>query len=131
MSLLHRLLGFGIVAAFAILAIWGLVLRLLRRPEEPVLYRALLHWTENLLIVQIAVGVVLLLMGRRIVGVPLPVLHYFYGSLFPLITLVVGRIVRLRREDAGKPGYVAIAWAAFIAFGLTTRALMMGLQSLG
>lgn len=131
MNLLHLVLAWGIVAAFLALAVWGLVLRLRQAESEPVAYRALLHWTENLLVVQVVSGIVLLLVGRRITGVAVPVLHYFYGSLFPLIAVVGGRIAKLRREEAGRPGYVGVAWGAFFAFGLTLRGLQMGLDSVG
>jgi hypothetical protein len=128
---LHLILAWAIVGAFALLMLWGLALRIAGRSEEPVAFRAVLHWTENILVVQIVVGIVLLLLGRRITGVSVPVLHYFYGSLFPLIAIVGGRIAKLRREEAGKPGYVGIAWGALFAFGLTLRALMVGLESVG
>ena len=120
---LHGLLGLSIVVAFLTLAVWGLALRLLRREEAPVAYRAVQHWTENLLALQVVVGVVFLLIGRRVVGDDLVFLHYLYGSLFPLIAVVGGRIAGLRREEHE---YVGWAWGAFFAFGLTTRALMTG-----
>lgn len=123
MSVAHRWLGFAIVIAFLVLAVWGAVLRLLRRDDAPTAYWALEHYTENVLIVQTVIGVVLLLMGRRVAGDELVFLHYFYGSLFPLIAVVGGRIVSLRREQHD---YVGLAWGAFFAFGLTTRALMTG-----
>lgn len=130
MDLLHRLLGFAMPAAFLVLAAWGLGLKLARREEEPTGFRAALHWTENLLVVQVVTGIVLLLIGRRIIvpGESLVWLHYLYGSLFPLIAVVVGRIRGLRRE---RQEFVAIAWASLFAFGLTTRALMLGVQSVG
>jgi hypothetical protein len=119
----HRYLGFALVAAFLLLAIAGLGLRLAGRDEAPKLYWGVQHYTENLLVLQTVVGLVFLLLGRRVVGDDLVFLHYFYGSLFPLIAIVAGRIAGLRRE---RHDYVGIAWGAFFAFGLSLRALMTG-----
>lgn len=124
MSVAHQILGYAIVGTFLLLAIWGGVLRLLRRDEAPRSYWAVQHYTENVLAVQVALGLLLLLLGRRVVGGGLVWLHYLYGSLFPLIAVVAGRIAGMRREERE---YVGLAWGAFFAFGLTTRALMTGL----
>jgi len=127
---IHLYAGYAIPALFLAMALWGLTLKLLRREEEPAAFRALLHWTENVLIAQIVVGIVLLIMGRRILvpGQSLAWLHYLYGSLFPLIAIVGGRLAGLRRE---RQEFVGIAWGAFFAFGLTARALMLGLEHVG
>lgn len=123
MSRFHGWLGAAIVLAFLVIALWGLGLRLAGRDEAPTAFRAVEYWTENLLAVQTVIGVAFLLLGRRVIGDDLVFLHYFYGSLFPLIAVVAGRIAALRRENHG---YVGMAWGAFFAFGLTTRALMTG-----
>ena len=125
MSLFHRYLGTAIVVLFVVLFVWGLALRVLRREEAPAAMWAAQHWTENLLVVQVVTGLVLLLMGRRVTSPHDPViwLHYFYGSLFPLIAVVGGRIAGLRRESRE---YMGIAWGAFFALGLTLRALQTG-----
>lgn len=123
MSALHGWLGAVLVTLFALLMTWGLTLRLLGRAEAPTAYWGLQHWTENLLLAQTVIGVVFLLIGRRVAGDDLVFLHYFYGSLFPLIAIVGGRIAGMRREDRD---YVGLAWGAFFAFGLTLRALMTG-----
>jgi hypothetical protein len=88
--------------------------------RHPIGMRALQHWTENLLVVQTVGGVALLLIGRRVVGPPDAWLHGFYGSLFPLVAVVGGRLAALRRE---RRQYVGLAWGAFFAFGLTLRAV--------
>jgi hypothetical protein len=119
----HRYIGFALVTAFVVIVLWGVVLRLLGRDEAPRAYWGLQHYTENFLVLQSAIGVVFLLMGRRVVGGDLVFLHYFYGSLFPLIAVVGGRIAAMRREQHD---YVGLAWGAFFAFGLSTRALMTG-----
>ncbi|HKJ56596.1 MAG TPA: hypothetical protein VJ978_11470 [Nitriliruptoraceae bacterium] len=123
MSLLHGWLGALLVTLFAVLGTWGLALRLMGRDEAPAAYWGVQHWTENLLLVQTVIGVVFLLIGRRVAGDDLVFLHYFYGSLFPLIAIVGGRIAGMRREERD---YVGLAWGAFFAFGLTLRAFMTG-----
>jgi hypothetical protein len=119
----HRYLGVVILALFLILALWGLGLRLLGRSQAPTPMWAVQHWTENLLGLQVVTGVVMLVIGRRVVGEPLVWLHYLYGSVFPLLAIIGGRIAGLRREDRD---YVGLAWGAFFAFGLTLRALQTG-----
>lgn len=123
MGPVHRYLGAAIVAGFLLLGLWGLLLRVLRRDEAPPAFWVAQHWTENLLVVQTVLGLVLLLIGRRVVGEPLAWLHYLYGSLFPLIAVVAGRIAGLRREGRE---YVGPAWGALFAIGLTLRALQTG-----
>ncbi len=124
MTVLHRVLGTIIVVLFLVIVLAGLTLRVTGRRETPTFVWAVQHWTENLLVVQTLVGIVLLLMGRRALGAELPWFHYFYGALFPLIAIVGGRLAGLRRE--GDREYVGLAWGAFIAFGLTLRALQTG-----
>ncbi|MBS3942276.1 MAG: hypothetical protein KG028_15060 [Actinobacteria bacterium] len=123
MTALHRYLGAGLIVLFVVIMLWALTLRLMRREETPDGLLAVQHWTENLLVVQTVLGIVLLVMGRRVFEQPTAWLHYFYGSLFPLIAVVGGRLASLRRE---RYGYVGMAWGAFFAFGLTLRALQMG-----
>ena len=121
---LHRYIGEAIVGALVVILLWGLILRLMGRPEAPRLFWGLLHYTENVLVIQVLLGIILLLGGFRVVGGPLIWLHYLYGSLFPLIAIVGGRIAALRREERD---YVGLTWGAFVAVGLTLRALMTGL----
>lgn len=120
MTLAHRWLGTVIVLMFVATMVWALTLVALRRDETPVGMRAMQHWTENLLVVQTVFGVALLLMGRRVVGPADAWLHSLYGSLFPLVAVIGGRLAALRRE---RRQYVGFAWGAFFAFGLTLRAV--------
>jgi hypothetical protein len=122
----HRYLGAAIVVLFLVLFVWGLVLRALGREETPEALWVAQHWTENLLAVQVVLGLVLLVIGRRVVGEPLVWLHYLYGSVFPLIAVVGGRIAGLRREQHE---YLGLTWGAFFALGLTLRALQTGCGS--
>lgn len=119
----HRYLGTLLVVLFLVISVWGLALRVLRREEAPTPLWAVQHWTENLLVLQTVLGIVLLLLGRRVVGGPDVWLHYLYGSLFPLVAMVGGRLASLRRE---RYGYLGLAWGAFFALGLTLRALQTG-----
>lgn len=123
MTTIHAWLGAGLVASFAVLMVGGIGLRVVGRDEAPTAFWALQHWTENLLLAQTVLGVVFLLLGRRAQIDELAFLHYLYGSLFPLVAVVGGRIASMRREDHD---YVGLAWGAFFAFGLTLRALQTG-----
>ena len=125
MSLLHQILGFAVVGALLVIALFGLGLKIARREEAPRAFWILEHYTENVLIAQVVIGLILfLVLGRRVVGDSLIFLHYFYGSLFPVIAIVAGRIAGLRRE---RQEFVGPTWGAFFAFGLTLRALMTGM----
>jgi hypothetical protein len=119
-TLFHRYLGVVIVLLFAVIMLTGLWLRLAGRRDTPTALWVVQHWTENLLIVQTVLGIVLLVLGRRAAGMPLAWLHYFYGSLFPLIAVVGGRLAGLRREDRE---YIGLAWGSFFALALTLRAV--------
>jgi hypothetical protein len=120
MTLAHRVLGTIIIMAFVVIIVWALTLRVRRVPDTPSGLRLVQHWTENLLLLQTATGVLLLLLGRRVVGPSDAWLHYLYGSVFPLIALVGGRLAALRREHHP---YLGLAWGSFFAFGLTLRAV--------
>lgn len=127
MLLVHRLVAYGVFVALLAVLVAAVGLRVVGREESPGWLRAMQHWTENLLLLQIVVGVVLLVAGRRVVG-ELAFLHYLYGSLFPFIAVVGGRIAALRRD---RHDYVGLAWGAFFAVGLASRAMLTGLQSTG
>ncbi|MEX1177691.1 MAG: hypothetical protein WEB09_04450 [Nitriliruptor sp.] len=123
MTTFHRVLGTVIVVSFVVIVLAGVLLRLTGRRETPTTLWAIQHWTENLLVVQTVVGLILLLLGRRVTGGSVPWFHYLYGSLFPLIAIVIGRLAGLRR---GEREYVGLALGAFVAFGLTLRAVQTG-----
>lgn len=119
----HLYIGISIVAALLYLAVYGTVARVAGRHEVGRPFWGVLYYTETVLVIQILAGIVLLFMGRRVGGAGFD-LHYVYGSVFPFAVILVGRLYALRRDDRD---YVPIAWAGFIAFGLTARALMTGL----
>jgi Na+/proline symporter len=117
----HRVLGSVVVLLFVLIMGWAAALRLRRTEGIPDGLRAVQHWTENLLVLQTVTGLVLLLAGRRVAtGMGDAWLHYLYGSLFPLIALVGGRLAALRRE---RHAYLGLAWGSLFAFGLTLRAV--------
>lgn len=123
MALIHRVLGAAIVLALLVILLWGTALRLAGHDEAPTAFWGLQHYTENVLVIQVVLGVVLLLLGRRVVGGSVVWLHYLYGSLFPLMAVIGGRIAGMRRPERE---YVGLVWGAFVAWGLTMRALMTG-----
>jgi len=132
---LHRVVGFAVVGVFTLGWVWGLVAWIRRRaPGE--LYWRWLTVAQVLVGLQAVFGVVLLLLGRRVVtgGALSNVLHYVYG-LLPVLLFVFAHVVA-RAGNASIIGlderrkiapWVPFAWASFICFGLTLRALMTGL----
>jgi hypothetical protein len=135
MTVLHRFAGFLVVGIFAVGWVWGLGAWIARRGPG---HR---YWTwvavaQVVVALQAVLGIVLLLFGRRVVtgGALSNVLHYIYG-LLPLLLFVFAHVVA-RAGNAAIIGFderkkiapwVPFAWASFICFGLTLRALMTGL----
>jgi hypothetical protein len=132
-SALHRIVGFLVVAVFALGWIWGLGARIARRgPGER--YWTWLAVAQIVAGAQAVLGTVLLVMGRNVQADDVlgGTLHYVYGYL-PLLLFVVAHVVA-RAGDARAVGidrpvqpWVPFAWASFISFGLTLRALLTGL----
>ncbi|HUF58349.1 MAG TPA: hypothetical protein VMR89_02540 [Actinomycetota bacterium] len=133
MSGLHRVIGFLVVATFALGWIWGLGAKIARREPGDV-YWTWLAVAQVVAGAQALLGTILLLLGRRLeaAGVLGGTLHYVYGYL-PLLLFVFAHVVA-RAGDARVIGidrplrsWVPFAWASFISFGLTLRALLTGL----
>ncbi len=131
----HRVVGFAVVAIFAVGWIWGLGAWILKRvPGDRFWWwLTVAQVTAGL---QALLGIALLVLGHRVdaAGTLGGVLHYVYG-LLPLLLFVFAHIVA-RAGNASLLGFdpnrhiaswVPFAWAAFICFGLTLRALMTGL----
>lgn len=114
----HVVIGWAIVGSFLLLWVWGIVARLVRRDPGQWFWR-LIAAVQVVIGIQAIVGIVLLAMGFR-----QSLLHYGYGAVFPVIVLVGAHVVA--RHGEVEPS-VAFAWASFIAFGLTLRALATGL----
>lgn len=132
---IHRVAGFIVVGLFAVGWIWGLAAKLVKRgPGER--YWWWLAATQVSLGIQAILGIMLYATGHRVAsnGVLGGSLHYVYGAL-PIFLLVYAHIIaragnaRLVGLDAAKriEPWVPFAWASFICFGLTLRALMTGL----
>jgi hypothetical protein len=120
MSALHRVIGFAVVGTFALGWILGLVVWISRRGAGDWFWRWLVA-AQILALVQAIVGVVLLLLGRE----PSDWLHLVYG-IGPLLILGIGHLLA-REEQFRDRAWVPFAFASFICFGLSLRALMTGL----
>jgi hypothetical protein len=131
----HKVIGFVVVAIFAIGWIWGLGAAIAKRGpgDRDWTWLTVAQVTAGL---QAILGILLLLSGYRVAGGTSlqNSLHYVYG-LLPLLLFVFAHIVA-RAGNASLVGlsperrvaaWVPFAWAAFICFGLTLRALMTGL----
>jgi hypothetical protein len=132
---IHKYIGFGVVTIFAIGWLWGLGAWITRRGPGDAFW-VWLTVAQVVAAVQALLGIVLLILGYRVhaPGTLGGVLHYVYG-LLPLLLFVIAHVVAragnasLVGFDERKPirPWVPFAWAAFICFGLTSRALMTGL----
>ena len=120
---LHRYVAYTVPTGFALLALASLVTYVFNRDPGNWYWR-LLAVLQVVLGIQIIVGGILWLTGRRPPGISFPGSHYVYGSLFPLIVLFFAH------RYARKHKRVAVAIfgvGAFLCFGLTMRALQTGL----
>jgi hypothetical protein len=134
-SQVHRIVGFAVVGVFAIGWLWGLGAWIVRRGPG-VAYWVWLPVAQVVTGLQALLGIGLLLFGRRLNtgGTLGGVLHYVYG-LLPILLFVIAHVIA-RAGNASMLGFseerrvapwVPFAWASFICFGLTLRALMTGL----
>jgi hypothetical protein len=132
---IHRVVGFAVVAVFAFGWLFGLALWATKRAAGDWFWRWLVV-AQVVAVLQAILGTVMLIVGRRLeTGGSLgDVLHYVYGYL-PLLLFVVAHAIA-RAGNASMIGFdarrtiapwVPFAWASFICFGLTLRALMTGL----
>ena len=122
----HKFVGYGVVTLFFLLWFWpatAWVLGKVRRAQgEPGRwYWGLVGTCQVILAIQIVLGVILL----AIHGIHArPVLHYLYGSVFPIAVLGGAHFFARSME---RDQWVAFAWGGFICFGLVLRALFTGL----
>ena len=82
MVAVHLILGITVLAANLGAGVWGAVAWQLREPSVGFWY--LLRFAQLAVVLQVGVGGILLLLGRE----PLDELHYVYGVLPVLITLL-------------------------------------------
>lgn len=134
MSEVHKYIGFAVVGVFTLGWVWGLGAWISKRgPGER--YWTWLAVAQVVAGAQALLGITLLVIGRRMAtpGAALgDVLHYVYG-LLPILLFVFAHVVarsgnaRIVGIDRPVRAWVPFAWASFICFGLTSRALMTGL----
>jgi hypothetical protein len=119
-SSIHLYVGFSIVALFGVGWVWGLGAWLAKRGPGEWFWRWLAV-VQVVAVVQAVIGIWLLVSGRVLPQT----LHLVYG-LGPLVILGIGHALARDRNFEQRP-WVAFAFASFICFGLTLRALMTGL----
>lgn len=113
-------MGYVVVGILSIGWLLGVVLWVARREAGDLFWRWLVA-AQVVAIVQAAVGIALLVIGRW----PLTWLHIVYG-LGPIAIFAIGHL--LAREEAfERRPWIPFAMASFISFGLSLRALMTGL----
>jgi hypothetical protein len=116
----HKYVAFFVVGLFTIGWLWGLGAWLLKRGPGAWFWRWLAA-AQVVAILQALIGGALLVIGYR----PITWLHLVYG-LGPLVVLVIAHGTARQEQYVARP-WVPFAWAAFINFGLTVRALTTGL----
>lgn len=121
MPTVHEYIGYAIVGGWGLFFLWGLVFFLIKREPNHWFWR-LLAVLQAILILQLAVGLTLLALGHRLPSW----LHFFYGSVFPAIVLVIAHVVARGLEEE-PDAWKVFAVAGFFLFGLTLRALTTGL----
>lgn len=124
-------LGYAVIGSWAVIAGWGLALRLLPYESTPTFWRAV-SVAQVLLALQMLAG--LLLLGAWALGAgtaPVPgstfqsVFHVLYGGVFPAIVLVVGH--RMAHQGRMNP-HAAFALVGLVNFGLLARAWQTGIM---
>lgn len=124
MSRIHLYVAYVVPTGFLVLAAWSLV-SFIRNKGPSSLYWNLLAILQVVLGVQVVVGALLFLGGLEPPSSP-AWLHYAYGGLFPAALLVWAHRFGRKHKDVA---WLVFGLAAFVNFGLTTRALMTGLGS--
>lgn len=120
----HIWIGLALVSVWGVISGWSFALRLLGYDETPTFWRAV-SIAQILLVVQLLIGLVLMLLGRRPGdgSMFIYVFHPLYGIVFPLVTLFYAH--KWAREGRFEP-HAAFAVAGLVIFGLTARAFMVG-----
>jgi len=121
MATVHKFIGFVIVGGWGLLFLWSLFAFIIKREPNQWFWR-LIAALQVVLILQLGAGLTLLSLGKKLPSL----LHLAYGSVFPLIVLVVAHVVA-RNLDDERDSWKVFAIASFFLFGLTLRALTTGL----
>lgn len=125
MSAFHRYIGFAIPTGFVILMLWAIFTLIRKRPPHDWFWN-LLGLLQAIIAIQVVVGAVLFVVGNRPPPQDLRWLHYFYGGLFPALVLIAAHRIAVKERWREVP-WLVFGFAAFVNFGLTSRALMTGL----
>lgn len=120
---LHRLVGYSVPAGFAAIALWALY-ALMRNHEPASFFWTILAYVQLVIGVQVLIGGILFLGGRRPASNGPSWLHYIYGAVFPALILW---LAHLRARKAPAAPWLIFGVAGLICFGLTFRALQTGL----
>jgi len=120
-SRVHEAIGFVIVIGFGALFLWGIGSFIVRREPNQWFWR-LLAFLQVTLIVQLIAGTTLLILGYRRV-----LLHYFYGSLFPAVVLVIAHVLARGMDDETSTRLVGLLHA-HAAEGNASRLLTHDLE---
>lgn len=120
----HIWVGLAIVSVWAVVSGWSFALRLRGYEQTPTFWR-FVSVAQVLLVVQLAIGLVLLVLGGRPGDGSLfiYIFHPLYGIVFPLVTLYFAH--KWAREERYDP-HLAFGVAGLIVFGLSARAFMVG-----
>lgn len=118
MTEFHRAIAYAVPAGFVLLVILSIAVYLTNK-EPGRLFYGVLAAVQGILVVQLVVGVVLLLIGRR----PGQTLHYVYGAGFPLVVLLFAH-----SQVRKRPGLEAAIFgvAAFLIAFSSWRAWITG-----
>lgn len=125
---MHLLLGVVIVASWLVVCLWALVLRL--RPAEAPLFWRTVSVAQILLVLQLALGVALFLMGRvpgrgaQEGGAYTNAFHTLYGFGFPALVLFFSH--KWAREGRRDP-FAVFAVAGLVLMALAMRGFMVGI----
>ncbi|HVF54098.1 MAG TPA: hypothetical protein VNC78_10930 [Actinomycetota bacterium] len=120
---LHRYVGYIVPAGFLLLFLWAIV-SIIRNRDPGGGFWGVLAFLQVIIGIQVIVGATLFLGGLRPPPQSNAWLHYVYGGLFPAGLLVAAHVQARKREGIA---VILFGIAAFLCFGLTSRALMTGL----
>lgn len=122
----HAYVGFALVSVWAVLSGWALALSFMRYEQTPTYWRAL-SVAQIFLGIQLIFGLGLYI-GRGFAQIGVEgwfstLFHPLYGFVFPILVLFVAHAVARKGE---RNAHRVFSLAAFIVFGLTARAFMVG-----
>jgi hypothetical protein len=126
LSGLHAYVGFAIISVWGVVSGWALALSFMRYEETPGFWRAV-SLAQVLLGIQLLFGLGLFV-GRGFAQIGVEgwfstIFHPLYGFVFPLVVLFFAHAQARKPE---RSSHRVFALAAFVIFGLTARAFMVG-----